>query len=103
MVLVLWMMMVQFFIFLGLIFPFSLRADWTIQDYSSNYLPYFNSTFERDLFNLQKGLHISGFAPEIPTDFKNPYYGKTSFMLPEENAPWAGNYFSMVKGGTCPT
>jgi hypothetical protein len=67
--------------------------------FESGVLPVFASSFERDLFNLRKGLYISGLSNDGFGDYASPYKGHTQVILSAENAPWAGNYFPMKRGG----
>ncbi len=56
-------------------------------------------TYSRDLSALQEALSIAGFARDIPEEFADPNHGELSFMMNSRQAPWAGNYFPMAKGG----
>ncbi|MBK9321982.1 MAG: hypothetical protein IPM97_03315 [Bdellovibrionaceae bacterium] len=56
---------------------------------------YYSNEFNSFLLALQQ----SNFSTDKLWDFENPLVGKTQFVLPAKQAPWAGNYFAMQGGG----
>jgi len=57
------------------------------------------NSYARDLGALQEALGIAGFSKNIPDEYSDPTHGPLDFMLNARQAPWAGNYFPMFKGG----
>lgn len=56
-------------------------------------------TYGEDLKYLRKALADANFSDTHLEKFLNPLAGEQSFRLDANNAPWAGNYFPMMKGG----
>lgn len=54
---------------------------------------------KEDLKYLRKALTDASFPEDRLVEFLNPWTGHQNFRLDAINAPWAGNYFPMQKGG----
>ncbi|RYZ62755.1 MAG: hypothetical protein EOP09_18500, partial [Proteobacteria bacterium] len=52
-----------------------------------------------DFNKLVTALEVGGKSTKNLWKFQDPDFGATDFMLPQENAPWAGNYSPMKDGG----
>ncbi|MBX3041201.1 MAG: hypothetical protein KF789_10900 [Bdellovibrionaceae bacterium] len=57
------------------------------------------ANFESDLGYLRSAFQLAGFDNSKLEPFLNPHHGASQFRLSAQDAPWAGNYFPMNKGG----
>ncbi len=64
-----------------------------------NQLSVHAADFDTDLHFLFNASIQSEFSTDLLQDFQNPYKGYGRYLLTEDRAPWAGNYFPMKKGG----
>jgi hypothetical protein len=56
-------------------------------------------SYTEEMQHLIKALQDSRFSTRELEAFQDPFKGKVVFRLPEDRAPWAGNYFPMDEGG----
>lgn len=57
------------------------------------------ATFESDLGYLRNAFQLAGFGKTDLAPYLDPNHGTNQFRLSAQDAPWAGNYFPMTKGG----
>lgn len=57
------------------------------------------ASLESDLGYLRNALQLAGFEKTDLAPFLDPNHGADRFRLSAQDAPWAGNYFPMTKGG----